>query len=86
MNGEFTKATDLIFKSESNPLTGVAFSDKYFKILEGRKKLPVFEYLDKLEKAVDENQVVIIEGETGSGKTTQIPQVVDWFYFTIYRH
>ena len=75
MNTEYTKATDIIFKSEANPLTGVPFSNSYFKILNDRKKLPVFEYLDKLEEAVDNNQVVIIEGETGSGKTTQIPQV-----------
>ena len=33
------------------------------------------EFLDTLEEAVEKNQVVIVEGETGSGKTTQIPQV-----------
>ena len=38
--------------------------------------MPVFEFLDTLEQAVDSNQVIIVEGETGSGKTTQIPQVV----------
>ena len=48
---------------------------KYFKILEARKNLPVFARLDELEEAVDKNQVIIVEGETGSGKTTQIPQV-----------
>ena len=71
----FTKATDLIFKSKTNPLTNVPFSKKYYSILEERKKLPVYEFLDKLEEAVDKNQVIIVEGETGSGKTTQIPQV-----------
>ena len=75
MNNKYTKATDLIFKSKQNPLTGQPFSDNYYKILEGRKKLPVFEFLDTLEQAVDSNQVIIVEGETGSGKTTQIPQV-----------
>lgn len=30
---------------------------------------------DDLLKAVEEHQVIIIVGETGSGKTTQIPQV-----------
>ena len=71
----FTKATDLIFKSKTNPLTNVPFSKKYYSILEERKKLPVYEFLDKLEEAVDKNRVIIVEGETGSGKTTQIPQV-----------
>ena len=75
MNSKYTKATDLIFKSKQNPLTGQPFSDNYYKILEDRKKLPVFEFLDTLEQAVDSNQVIIVEGETGSGKTTQIPQV-----------
>lgn len=37
--------------------------------------MPVFEFLDTLEQAVDSNLVIIVEGETGSGKTTQIPQV-----------
>ena len=77
----FTKATDLIFKSKTNPLTNVPFSKKYYSILEERKKLPVYEFLDKLEDAVDKNRVIIVEGETGSGKTTQIPQVTAWCCF-----
>lgn len=75
MNFEYTKATDLIFKSQANPLTGQPFSNRYYSILKDRKKLPVMEFLDTLEEAVEKNQVVIVEGETGSGKTTQIPQV-----------
>lgn len=75
MYSSYTKASDIIFKSKVNPLTGKPFSENYYKILEDRKKLPVFEFLDTLEEAVGSNQVIIIEGETGSGKTTQIPQV-----------
>ena len=75
MSSGYTKATDLIFKSDSNPLTGVPFSKRYYSILKERKELPVYEFLDTLEEAVDKNQVIIVEGETGSGKTTQIPQV-----------
>ena len=41
---------------------------------ETRKSLPIYAYRDELLKAIKENQVIIIEGETGSGKTTQIPQ------------
>ena len=44
------------------------------KILIGRKKLPVYPYRDEFLAAVKENQVLILVGETGSGKTTQIPQ------------
>ncbi|KAE9610513.1 hypothetical protein Lal_00029642 [Lupinus albus] len=43
-------------------------------VLEERKKLPIYPYRDELLKAIDEHQVLIIVGETGSGKTTQIPQ------------
>jgi len=44
------------------------------KILEGRKKLPVYSYRDEFLEAVANNKVLIVEGQTGSGKTTQIPQ------------
>ncbi len=57
-----------------NPWTGKPFSTKYFELLKKRKQLPVFEFKDDLIDKVKNNQVVIIEGETGSGKTTQIPQ------------
>ncbi|KAJ0412253.1 hypothetical protein ATCC90586_006639 [Pythium insidiosum] len=47
---------------------------KHLSIQEGRKKLPVYPYRDALLEAIRNYQVLIIEGETGSGKTTQIPQ------------
>lgn len=37
--------------------------------------LPVIEYKEKIIQAIDNNQVVVIAGETGSGKTTQLPQI-----------
>lgn len=37
--------------------------------------LPVSSRKDEIIKAIKENQVVIIAGETGSGKTTQIPKM-----------
>ena len=37
--------------------------------------LPVSQKKDEIAKAIAENQVVIIAGETGSGKTTQIPKI-----------
>ncbi|XP_023759041.1 pre-mRNA-splicing factor ATP-dependent RNA helicase DEAH1 isoform X1 [Lactuca sativa] len=44
------------------------------KLLADRKTLPVYPYRESLLKAVEDHQVLIIVGETGSGKTTQIPQ------------
>lgn len=39
-----------------------------------RRSLPVFPFREELLAAIASHQVLIIEGETGSGKTTQIPQ------------
>lgn len=39
-----------------------------------RMSLPVYQFRDQFLKSVDENQVLIVVGETGSGKTTQLPQ------------
>jgi ATP-dependent RNA helicase HrpA len=38
-------------------------------------ELPVSQRKDELAKAIAEHQVVIIAGETGSGKTTQLPKI-----------
>ena len=65
----------MILHATTNPLNGLPFSQKYYKILEKRKDLPVFAFLTKIEDALKDHQVIIVEGETGSGKTTQIPQV-----------
>lgn len=47
---------------------------KRLTIEETQKSLPVYKYKEGLIAAIRDHQVLIIEGETGSGKTTQIPQ------------
>ncbi|WP_394176082.1 ATP-dependent RNA helicase HrpA [Thalassotalea litorea] len=37
--------------------------------------LPVSEHVSEIKQTIADNQVVIIAGETGSGKTTQIPKI-----------
>ncbi|PPQ71525.1 hypothetical protein CVT24_006473 [Panaeolus cyanescens] len=59
-----------------NPFTKLPHTAQYKKILEARKKLPVFAQMDEFLKIFSENQVIVMVGETGSGKTTQIPQFV----------
>uniref|UniRef100_A0A131XCM6 RNA helicase n=1 Tax=Hyalomma excavatum TaxID=257692 RepID=A0A131XCM6_9ACAR len=51
-------------------------------ILEQRQSLPIYKLKDDLVKAVMENQILIVIGETGSGKTTQITQYLAEAGFT----
>ena len=44
------------------------------KIEETRRALPIYAFRDELVAAMKKYQVLIVVGETGSGKTTQIPQ------------
>ncbi|KAJ3402088.1 hypothetical protein HDU80_005387 [Chytriomyces hyalinus] len=46
----------------------------YIEMKEFRSQLPVSNMRDELLKLIEDNQVVIVSGETGSGKSTQIPQ------------
>ncbi|KAH7280381.1 hypothetical protein KP509_37G064800 [Ceratopteris richardii] len=46
----------------------------FMQLQEERKTLPIYRYRDELLQAIDDHQVLVIVGETGSGKTTQIPQ------------
>ncbi|TFY83671.1 hypothetical protein EWM64_g352 [Hericium alpestre] len=39
-----------------------------------RKSLPIYTYREELLAAIKEHQVLIVVAETGSGKTTQLPQ------------
>ncbi|KAI5999044.1 P-loop containing nucleoside triphosphate hydrolase protein [Pisolithus albus] len=61
---------------EVNAFTKAYHTPQYRKILEVRKKLPVYSQMDQFFKMFSENQIIVMVGETGSGKTTQIPQFV----------
>ena len=41
-----------------------------------RTDLPVYKQRDRILDALEENQVVVVESPTGSGKTTQLPMVL----------
>ncbi|CAL8099006.1 unnamed protein product [Orchesella dallaii] len=51
-------------------------------IIEQRQSLPIYKLKDELIKAVHDNQILIVIGETGSGKTTQITQYLAEAGFT----
>ncbi|KAG8692676.1 putative ATP-dependent RNA helicase dhr2, partial [Ceratobasidium sp. 395] len=63
MNGEHTKAGS----NKSRPQTRS-------NLLAERKRLPIWSGRRALVKAVRDNDTLIVLGETGSGKTTQVPQ------------
>ena len=46
------------------------------KLEEGRRQLPIYASRERLVQELRDRETVIIVGETGSGKTTQIPQYV----------
>ncbi|XP_046446115.1 ATP-dependent RNA helicase DHX8-like [Daphnia pulex] len=62
---------------------GASFGKKTsLSIVEQRQSLPIYKLRDELIKAVNDNQILIVIGETGSGKTTQITQYLSESGFT----
>ncbi|SBT33465.1 pre-mRNA-splicing factor ATP-dependent RNA helicase PRP43, putative [Plasmodium ovale wallikeri] len=59
-----------------NKLTNEPYSDRYMKLLEEKKRLPAWSAKKNFLKLFKKNNVLIIVGDTGSGKTTQISQFV----------
>ncbi|KAM7206194.1 P-loop containing nucleoside triphosphate hydrolase protein [Rhypophila sp. PSN 637] len=66
------KAEDL----DVNPWTNQPHSQQYFKILQTRRDLPVSKQRQEFLDMYHSTQILVFVGETGSGKTTQIPQYV----------
>ena len=48
----------------------------YQKMLLGRMNLPMYHFRDVALEAIERHQVVIVRGETGSGKSTQLPAFI----------
>ena len=65
--GKKPKTKSFASNDDVNPWTGVPFSARYHSILATRSKLPVYLFMDQLLEKVNENQCVVVEGETGSG-------------------
>ncbi|KAB5586205.1 P-loop containing nucleoside triphosphate hydrolase protein [Coniochaeta sp. 2T2.1] len=63
-------------EAEFNPWTNNPHTEKYFRILKTRRDLPVAKQREDFLKLYHKTQIMVFVGETGSGKTTQIPQYV----------
>ncbi|TNY22825.1 P-loop containing nucleoside triphosphate hydrolase protein [Rhodotorula diobovata] len=70
------KDVEAVMAGDINPFTLQPFSKRYADIFTVRKKLPVHQQMDEFLQMFNANQFVVLSGETGSGKTTQIPQYV----------
>ncbi|KAI8355119.1 P-loop containing nucleoside triphosphate hydrolase protein [Choanephora cucurbitarum] len=62
----FSRAKDNFRKRLGNPA--------YLAMKEKRYQLPISAYRDQILELLQEHQVIIISGETGCGKSTQVPQ------------
>ncbi|KAK9888067.1 hypothetical protein WA026_000342 [Henosepilachna vigintioctopunctata] len=51
-------------------------NEEYLKMFEDRVKLPIYKKREKILNEVECNQVVLLSGDTGCGKTTQVPQYI----------
>ncbi|KAL0951656.1 hypothetical protein HGRIS_008336 [Hohenbuehelia grisea] len=67
------KQTDVQVKSNFDAMTR---NPKYAEMYAARKKLPAFLAKDAFLDMLRSNKAVVVVGETGCGKTTQLPQFV----------
>jgi len=61
------------------------FTPKYWELYRKRTTLPVWEYKDKFIDTLNKNQCLVLVGETGSGKTTQVGVLLYWNCFVLYQ-
>ncbi|XP_059177423.1 probable ATP-dependent RNA helicase DHX34 isoform X2 [Physella acuta] len=47
---------------------------KLIKIRKDQRSLPIFHYKEKILELVKQHQVIVVAGDTGCGKSTQVPQ------------
>ena len=57
----------------TNPLSGEKYSRNYFTQLQLAQKLPVAEQMPDILAVLKKYNILVLVGETGSGKTTQVP-------------
>ncbi|RXM30870.1 Pre-mRNA-splicing factor ATP-dependent RNA helicase DHX15 [Acipenser ruthenus] len=63
-----------VIHQQINPFTNLPHTPRFYDILKKRLQLPVWEYKERFNDILVKHQSFVLVGETGSGKTTQIPQ------------
>ncbi|KPI90476.1 ATP-dependent RNA helicase-like protein [Leptomonas seymouri] len=66
----------LEWKAGVNPFTKQPFSPRYYRLLSTRQQLPIFGKRMAIQETVRDHPVTLLVGETGSGKTTQVPHFI----------
>ena len=87
--GNKRKSTTKIFikkeKNDSKSQTKIKTSDIYGVKLEDvdvsdnnsyKKRLPIYPFKEEILEAIKNNRIIIISGNTGCGKSTQVPQYI----------
>lgn len=73
-NSTTTPSTAPKNQVQINPYTSLPYTPRYHEFYKKRITLPVFEYRADFMRLLAQHQCIVLVGETGSGKTTQIPQ------------
>mmetsp|Transcript_26254 Transcript_26254/g.38918 ORF Transcript_26254/g.38918 Transcript_26254/m.38918 type:complete len:1058 (+) Transcript_26254:41-3214(+) len=74
MKGTRKKSDDALHTSAPDDDEDTTSLTDHEKLIRLRKTLPVYPFREEFLEAVQDNKVLVVVGETGSGKTTQIPQ------------
>ncbi|PVF95655.1 P-loop containing nucleoside triphosphate hydrolase protein [Serendipita vermifera] len=65
---------DRATETEGHLLQSAPISTTFVSLQQQRERLPIFKYKKQLLYAIEQYGVTIVVAETGSGKTTQLPQ------------
>eukprot|EP00759_Apiculatamorpha_spiralis_P018536 PhF_6_TR24850/c0_g2_i1/m.34286 len=63
-------------KMTTSAITGNPHSQHYYNLLQTRSALPVASHRALITHTILTNPITLLTGETGSGKTTQIPHYI----------
>lgn len=83
-DGEIDFKEDAKFAQHLKKDEAVSDFAKTKTLAQQRQYLPIFSIRDELLQVIRENQVVVVVGETGSGKTTQLTQYLHEDGYTSY--